>query len=72
MYAIGIGDWTDEYELRAIASDHYDTNAYCIEVQEFADLVNFRERFQNAICNSKYAIVSLLCQISYDFQLKRN
>ncbi len=54
VYAVGIGGWTDEYELRAIASDHYTRDLYYIPVRRFDDLRNFRDRFRDIICNSKF------------------
>lgn len=52
VYAVGLGGWTDEQELRAIASDHYTRDNYYVRVESFGQLSDFRDRFRNAICNS--------------------
>ena len=53
IVTVGIGGWTDQYELKAIASDPYSVNYW--EMKRFDDLKteNFRTRLRNFICNSK-------------------
>ncbi len=62
VYAVGIGDWTDEYELRAIASDHYIRDQYYLSVRRIDDLGNITDRVQDVISNSKFrALDSCFC-----------
>ena len=53
VVAIGIGGWTDEYELKAIASDPYSVNYWKIRRFDDLKMEEFRTRLRNFICNSK-------------------
>ena len=55
LISMGIGDWTDKYELVAMASYPYDRNY--IEVDTFGSLDLFTDRLQDVICNSTSTII---------------
>ena len=52
IITMGLGDWIDEYELKAISSDSYEKNL--IMVPRFDRLRDFVERMRNMLCNSEY------------------
>lgn len=62
VLTIGIGDWTDTYELRAIASDPDSINYW--EQRRFDDLrtEQFRDRLRNFLCNNENECSSNPCQ----------
>ena len=51
LISVGVGDWTDEYELRHMAS--YPASANYFKVPRFNELQNFRGRINDLICDSK-------------------
>lgn len=51
MIVLGVGGWTDESELRAIASFPQTRNY--IRVRNYADLRNFADRLTDYICNGE-------------------
>lgn len=50
LIVLGVGGWTDESELMAIAS--YPEEQNYIRVRNYADLQNFATRLADYICNS--------------------
>ena len=52
MIVLGVGGWTDESELLAIAS--YPPSRNYIRVRNYADLRNFAQRMADYLCNSEY------------------
>ncbi len=57
MIVLGVGGWTDESELWAIASFPQTRNY--IRVRNYADLRNFGERLVDYICNSRSPLPGL-------------
>lgn len=51
ILAIGLGDWVDEYELRALASDNYKAKLKLI--QKYSMLADFVQEFKETLCNGK-------------------
>ena len=51
MMVLGVGGWTDESELMAIASYPQDRNY--IRVRNYGDLRNFATRMADYLCNSE-------------------
>lgn len=56
VISVGIGNWLDRYELRAIAS--YPTELNLINVENFDSITNIRSAIRDAVCNSM--IISIL------------
>jgi hypothetical protein len=50
VITMGIGGWTDDEELMAIASYPYDGNR--IDVKSYGDLVRFSQTIVDIFCNS--------------------
>ncbi len=51
IITIGVGGWTDEYELIRLASYPYATNK--IDVRRFSALLDVKDRIRNLVCNSE-------------------
>ncbi len=58
VIVIGVGDWTDESELMAIAS--YPQSSNYIPVERYSDLRNFATRMADYICNSRSFLPSFV------------
>jgi hypothetical protein len=59
VLTIGIGDWTDTYELRASASDPYEVNYWKVDRFDTLKTNDFRTRLRNFICNSEYTTTTV-------------
>ena len=51
ILVIGVGGWTDEYELMAIASDPYQQSYF--KVRRYNDLAGIATDIGALLCNSK-------------------
>ena len=49
---MGIGGWTDEYELQNLASYPYASNYF--KVDKFDALAGFKQKILDLICDSMY------------------
>ena len=55
IITMALGGWLDEYELKSIASHHWETNL--IEAEFYDELNNFIQPLRNLICNSKSVFI---------------
>lgn len=51
IVAMGLGDWIDQYELQAIASDSYKNNL--VMVDRFTELPSYVNSMKAMLCNGK-------------------
>jgi len=62
ILVVGIGGWTDKYELRAIASEPYAVNYWEILRYDDLNLETFRTNLRNYICNNINECASNPCR----------